>query len=283
MIFRITHQVHYVYSASVFLEPHILRLRPRNDASQQISEFSEVITPSPAGSHDFLDAEGNLATCLWFDGMVDSLVVSTSFAAQTFQTTPFSYLVTEDAFLQLPVRYGGTDGEALVPFLQTVELGQELQSFVQAIVNQADGKTLEFLFLLNTAIYEQCSVEIREHGLPHPPDLTWQRKQGACRDLAVLFIAACRSVGLAARFVSGYQEGDQDMAHRHLHAWAEVYVPGGGWRGYDPTHGLVVADRHVALAASHDPTGAAPVSGTFRGTGITARMEYVIDLRSLPV
>lgn len=280
MIFRITHQVRYAYSDSVFLEPHILRLHPRDDPSQQIRGFTVVVTPQPAGSHDFLDAEGNRATCLWFNGKIASLAVSTSFEAQTFQETPFNYLVTDNSFLQLPAKYGGSDGVALGPFLEAVEPDKELRSLVASIVDKAGGNTLDFLLLLNTAIYEECTVEIRDHGPPWPPAVTWRNKRGACRDLAVLFIAACRGVGLAARFVSGYQEGDQDMEHRHLHAWPEVYIPGGGWRGYDPTHGLVVADRHVALAASYHSDGAAPVTGTFRGTGITARMKYAIGLIS---
>jgi len=91
-------------------------------------------------------------------------------------------------------------------------------------------------------------------------------------------MAACRNYGLATRFVSGYQEGDSDMTHRHLHAWVEVYIPGGGWRGYDPSHGLAVADRHIALSASYAPAGTLPVKGNFRGTGVTAEMKYFISL-----
>jgi transglutaminase-like putative cysteine protease len=71
------------------------------------------------------------------------------------------------------------------------------------------------------------------------------------------------------------------MDQRHLHAWAEVYIPGGGWRGYDPSHGLVVADRHIALAASFDPEGSAPVRGSFRGTGVTATTSYLISLSAI--
>ena len=119
-------------------------------------------------------------------------------------------------------------------------------SFVQHLIEKAAGNSLDFLVLLNTAIYENFTVEIRDDGPPLPPVVTMERKQGSCRDFAVLFIAACRSVGLAARFVSGYQEGDPDMVQRHLHAWAEVYIPGAGWRGYDPTHGLAVADKELA-------------------------------------
>ena len=103
-------------------------------------------------------------------------------------------------------------------------------------------------------------------------------RTGACRDLTVLFMECCRSLGLAARFVSGYQEGDKGTDRRYMHAWAEVYLPGGGWRGFDPTHGIAVTDRHVAVASGPTPATAAPISGTFRGTGAIARMEAALRI-----
>ena len=90
------------------------------------------------------------------------------------------------------------------------------------------------------------------------------KKQGACRDLTVLFMACCRSVGLASRFVSGYGPGEKNE-HPYLHAWPEVYLPGGGWRGYDPTQGLAVGDGYVALAAGPHPELAAPDIRSYSG------------------
>ena len=84
---------------------------------------------------------------------------------------------------------------------------------------------------------------------------------GSCRDYAVLFMEVCRAMGIPARFVSGYQEGDTEQESRDLHAWAEVYLPGAGWRGYDPTLGLVVSDRHIPLAASAIPSYASAIEG----------------------
>jgi transglutaminase-like putative cysteine protease len=109
------------------------------------------------------------------------------------------------------------------------------------------------------------------------------QKSGSCRDFAVLFMAACQAVGLAARFVSGYQEGDEAQEARELHAWPEVYIPGGGWRGFDPTHGLAVCDRHVPLAAAAHPANAAPVSGKLKpGCLATTQLNYQIQIsRSL--
>ena len=105
---------------------------------------------------------------------------------------------------------------------------------------------------------------------------------GSCRDLTVLFMEVCRSQGLAARFVSGYQAGDPGQQDRELHAWPEVYLPGGGWRGFDPTLGLAVTDQHIAVACSWHPAGAAPVVGTIRGTAAQAAMSFDIQLQASP-
>jgi transglutaminase-like putative cysteine protease len=137
----------------------------------------------------------------------------------------------------------------------------------------ARGEAVPFLARLVETICERFKVIHREKGGPWPPATTIEQRQGACRDLAALFIDICRSVGLAARFVSGYQEGDADQDKRYMHAWAEVYLPCAGWRGFDPTHGLAVTDRHVAVAAAADPQHATPVTATFRGSNVEAEMS----------
>jgi transglutaminase-like putative cysteine protease len=281
MIFRVNHKTDYTYSGSVFLEPHIVRLKPRSDADQKISNFSFTVEPQPAGIHHFSDAEGNGATCIWFEEKTATLSISTSFEAQTFCKNPFNYLVTDNAFFQLPVTYENFDATVLEPFRAAPEIDDAVTAFGKSIFEQSSGATLDFLSRLCVAVYENFTVEIREQGPPLSPSMTFQYRRGACRDLVLLFMAVCRSFGLATRFVSGYQEGDPDMDQRHLHAWAEVYIPGGGWRGYDPSHGLVVADRHIALAASYAPEGATPVEGSFRGTGVSATINYFITLSAL--
>ena len=281
VIFGVTHKISYAYSAPVFLEPHILRLRPRNDDYQNIQNFSLFVEPQPAGIHHFLDAEGNSATCLWFVEKTARLSLATSFEAQTLCKNPFSYLVTDNAFQQLPVVYESFAARALVPSLTAIETDDTVVEFAKSVFADSKGDTLDFLSRLCLTLYENFTVVIRDQGLPLSPSITFHNKSGACRDLVVLYMSICRSFGLATRFVSGYQEGDPDMDRRHLHAWAEVYIPGGGWRGYDPSHGLVIADRHIALAASYDPAGTLPVKGTFRGTGVTAAMDYRISLSAV--
>ncbi len=115
---------------------------------------------------------------------------------------------------------------------------------------------------------------VREEGLPKRPSETLASQEGACRDLTVLYLDLCRWQGLAARFVSGYWRGGKASERRYLHAWAEVYLPGAGWRGFDPSSGLAVGDDHIAVAASPDPDGAAPVFGTYGGGDIQAALEW---------
>src|SRR5690606_27947417 len=106
--------------------------------------------------------------------------------------------------------------------------------------------------------------------------------KGACRDLAMLFIDACRSQGLAARFVSGYAWQDAAQAEHDLHAWAEVYLPGGGWRGFDPSTGLATADHHIAVAACAVPDGAAPTTGTIQSRDVTTDLHTDVRIQPLP-
>jgi transglutaminase-like putative cysteine protease len=114
------------------------------------------------------------------------------------------------------------------------------------------------------------------------PGETLAGRSGACRDTAMLYVEACRSQGLAARFVSGYSmHHPPEVTEQELHAWAEVYLPGAGWRAYDPSLGLAVADGHVALAAAPDHRLAAPVSGSYRGTGVGSAMDYRVALQAV--
>ena len=125
--------------------------------------------------------------------------------------------------------------------------------------------------------------EIRAEGAAWSPERTLVAGGGACRDVTALFMAACRSVGIAARFVSGYQaEADTPDGRRHLHAWPEAFLPGVGWRGFDPTHGLPVTDGHVALCAAPDQAATMPIEGGFWHLDPTeARLFAFAALRAL--
>lgn len=239
--------------------------------------------PISAGSSDYLDLDGNNLIKLWFDQPTAKLSIQTKAQVETLGTNPFAYLL-EPWTIQMPWDYPASLLQQLQPYLQpygfvadsvALELAQEITS-------ASNGNTLGFLFNLNQRIYQDCKYMTRETGEPFPPGVTWRGKTGSCRDYAVLFMEVCRVMGIAARFVSGYQEGDAAQLDRDLHAWVEVYLPGAGWRGYDPTLGLIVSDRHIPLAASAIPSYAAAVSGTVTplelGAKITSTLQAQISL-----
>lgn len=279
MRFQVTHLTTYTYDKPVFLEPHTIRLCPRPDPYQRVLDFGIEVEPQPSRLAAALDPQGNSIHHAWFSDLTPSLKVSVRFDVETLLTNPFDYILTDERLQKLPVAYPPEIDAVVLPYRQIGRgAGEQIDAFTQSIADDVEQQTIPFLTRLNEHIYEISDVEIREEGEAQPPEQTLATRKGACRDLTVLFMACCRSVGLASRFVSGYHEGDKDSDRHHMHAWAEVYLPGGGWRGFDPTHGLAVADRHIAVASGPMPDTAAPVSGSFRGTGAVARMEANVQV-----
>jgi len=281
MRFAIDHLTRYEYSRAVFLEPHTIRLRPRSDGFQRLIRYQLDVNPKPAVLSEALDAEGNAVAHAWFSDATESLELRVSFEAETLKANPFDYLVIDPALQPLPLAYEQRDLLLLAACLDSPpSVDGPVSRFARSVADGVSGQLLPFLSQLSRQIHQQIEVPIRELGEPMPAERTLRERRGACRDVSVLFMACCRSLGIAARFVSGYQQGDSDAERRYMHAWAEVYIPGGGWRGYDPTHGLAIADDHVALAASARPELAAPTSGSFRGTGATSRMHTELTIRT---
>lgn len=278
MIFDVTHITQFSYSKPVFLEPHSVRLRPRHDSSQRLLDFDMRVEPAPAGLSPCIDLDGNETTRIWFDGLQEIFKITTAFRVETLCTSPFDF-VLEPAALVLPVAYTGELTAALAPYLHRATPSPHVDRFAQGIAQEVDNKTLPFVIALTRRIQEMCEFTLRPVGDPWPASVTLTRQQGTCRDFAVLLMDACRAAGLATRFVSGYQEGDPTRTERELHAWVEVYLPGAGWRGYDPTYGVPVSDQHVAVAAGLTPGAAAPTLGTFRGTGTDSTLWTEIRMR----
>jgi transglutaminase-like putative cysteine protease len=279
MVIEVTHTTTYTYSQPVFLEPHILRLRPRCDGTQRLLDFELKIEPQPAGWSDSSDSEGNAATHVWFVGATQLFTITSSFTLRTLRSNPFDFIMIDPAVEHVPLTYASEVAPSLAPYCVRSEGDTSVAQFARTIADEAEGKTLSFLTMLSRHTPEFCEHTVREEGDPQPAQVTLAQRKGSCRDLAVLFIEACRALGIAARFVSGYREGSEAQKTR-LHAWAEVYLPGGGWRGYDPTSGLAVADRHVAVATGRTPLLAAPVTGSFRGTGASLDMQVDIQVRA---
>lgn len=278
MRYRIQHQTAYRYLSPVLLQPHILRLQPRTDASQRLLNFHLEVLPQPSQSTALVDLDGNQTQRLCFAPTpTETLTITTTAEVETYCTNPFDYLL-EPWATTLPIDYPSSLATMLQPYRQSGRyptLSPRAAQLAADLCHQVDDNVSIFLTALTQRIYETCDYTTRTTGEPWPPGITWEKRLGSCRDFTVLFMEVCRAVGLAARFVSGYEEGDSSVSHRDLHAWAEVYVPGGGWRGFDPTHGLAVADRHVALVASPFPRYTAPVSGsTLSPTGpVTTELE----------
>jgi len=279
MRFHIEHRTWYRYSGPVFLEPQVIRLRPREDATQKLLSYSLQVSPSPAGHSCLLDLEGNNADLVWFDGQTELLEISVVFQVETLRSNPFDFIFPHTGDGLLPPPFTG-ETDAILKGYRNPGRSRTVKEFARQIAAEAGGQIHHFLTLLCRRIYDQSRIVIRLRGAPYPPGRTLSEQRGSCRDLAVLFIDACRHQGLPARFVSGYQAGDPDTKQRELHAWAEVYLPGGGWRGYDPTHGLVVSDGHVAVAACSQPATAAPLTGNFRGGGIRSRLFFDLKIEA---
>lgn len=287
MKYQIHHTTDYQYSEAVRLMPHVIRLRPRSDGSQILHSFQLKILPEPKQVSWVIDLDGNTIAKAWFQPEpTRSLSIQTISEVETARLNPFDYLL-EPWVTKLPVDYPSLLLAQLQPYLQGQHPGlvgaidPAVMQLAQEIWIAADGTPTTFLAQLNQQIYQHCKYQVRETGDPLPAGITWSQKAGSCRDFAVLFMEGCRAMGLATRFVSGYQEGDPDNPERHLHAWAEVYLPGAGWRGYDPTQGLAVSDRHIALVASAFTRYAAPVSGSFNPGGISSEMTYQLSIQGL--
>lgn len=275
MKITLAHSTIYRYESPVYLQPHLFRLQPRTSTSQRLLSFGLQISPKPAGTSECLDQAGNLAWNAWFDAPTNELSVQSQCAAETLRANPFDYVLPNGS-VQLPLRYSEPLSTALTSYRIEIEIDESVRRYARAVAARAQNNTISFLMALTLQIHHDHRQVIRSEGAPWPSHLTLSRREGSCRDLAVLFCDVCRVVGIAARFVSGYECVPASGKEADMHAWSEVYLPGIGWRGYDPSRGLAVADRHVAVAAGSHPDLASPVTGWYGG-GSPSYMET--DLR----
>lgn len=281
MLVQVRHVTRYCYSKAVFCEPFTIRLYPRHDSSQHVHSYALQILPEPAGISQGLDLHDNNAAKVWFQGLTSNLIITSDTVVETLRTNPFDLLLDRDA-TTLPLAVDVSREPLFQYYAHPESDALCVRELAEEVMDDTKRHTLDFLCRLSDRIYHECETVIRDDGHPHPAEETWQMRRGACRDQAVLFNEACRAVGLPARFVSGYSLCEtEDHEERHLHAWSEVYLPGAGWRGFDPTTGLAAADEHVALATGRKPHHASPTHGTYRGTGATSTIETQIVLRHL--
>lgn len=281
MKFRIRHSTTYTYTRPVFLEPHLIRLCPRSDPGQRLLSFDLEVSPLPAGMSHGMDGENNPFHLVWFNDLTSEFQIGSFYLVETLKSNPFdSFLTCDDG---LPLNLTADEVTLLGPCLESSSLigpgdTELIKSLCREVEAQGGGGVFATLQALNHYLFDYIEKTTRpNHGL-QSIGTTLMTARGACRDTALVFMAACRVWGIPSRFVSGCQEGDPDQPEGELHAWPEVYLPGFGWKGYDPTHGLAVSDRHVAYAASALPEQAAPVTGTFRGTGASATLAHRVEI-----
>jgi transglutaminase-like putative cysteine protease len=270
----VRHESLYRYDVPVQLGPHTLRLTPRPGAFHLRSRALSI-EPEPSAWSDAVDAFGNSITLLAFSGSTQSLRVESRFELDT-EGPPELWPLRE----RLPLALA--QGE-LSAFL-AASPHSTVTTFADQLAADTGREPLAFLDQLTRTLYGRIDRHIRPSGNAREAHETLALGSGACRDLTVLFLEACRSQGIAARFVSGYQAQAQTPdGQRHLHAWAEVYLPGAGWRGWDPTHGIRVSDGHVALCAGPQQASTMPVEGGFffQGATVNSTLDHSVSISTV--
>lgn len=274
MLVFVEHSTAYRYADAVCLEPHTIRLRPRMSSMQRLLHFDLQISPAPAGTAECLDQDGNLATVAWFGAATNQLSVCSRFRVELLQENPFDF-VLDGKSSRLSLWYPEPLSTALAPYRNPARAGDLVREYAKAAAVRGQWELLPFLNSLNAEIFRGFRHVTRLEGPAWTSEQTLRAGEGACRDMAMLFCDACRVMGIAARFVSGYECATAGRPDASMHAWAEVYLPGMGWRGFDPSRGLAVADRHVAVATGFDPELAAPIAGLYHGVYGSSMETYL--------
>jgi transglutaminase-like putative cysteine protease len=277
MFFTIRHHTHYRYSHPVQFNPQRLRFHPRDDGAQRVIDHQLKVSPTPLGRNDHIDLEGNRVTQVWFEEKTDRLDIEVTMQVETLRRNAFDFILAPEGAV-LPIDHEH-DLICARAYLERIEPDDAVTAFAAELSLAVNRDTLSFLDRLNRQLFAEFTQAHRHTGAPQSPALTLQSRRGACRDLAVLFVDCCRAEGIAARFASGYQKGNLQSERRHLHAWPEVYVPGAGWRGFDPTHGEAVADTHVTIAAAAHSRDTMPVTGSFVGEQATSKLDYTLEIQ----
>jgi transglutaminase-like putative cysteine protease len=263
---NISHVTEYLFPFPVTLLPHRLLLSPRANHHVRIECSVLEITPAHTlqWKRDVLD---NSVALVSFTEPSDRLRVSSSVVIQHYEENPFDFLIDEYAVVH-PFDYAEEDRAELAPFRQSVYAPDQdaVRRWLDGLGLRQSMQTFALLDRMNREIAGHFVYRMREEPGVQPPAVTLATNSGSCRDFAALFMEACRFLGLASRFVSGYLFAPAtEVGNGSTHAWAEVYVPGAGWKGFDPTSGEVTGNRHIAVAVARHPEAVPPVAGSFLG------------------
>lgn len=267
----INHDTHYRFDRPVRLSPHVIRLRPAPHTRTPIRAYSLKVEPSGHFLNWQQDAFGNYLARLVFPKRARSLSVRVEVIADMTVINPFDFFL--DGYAEtFPFRYQPQEEHDLLPCLAREAGGALFEAFLAATPRH-EQRTIDFLVAINQRVQEAIEYTIRMEPGVQKPEATLRLGRGSCRDSAWLLAQLLRHCGLAARFASGYLvqlkpdvealDGPSGAVEdfTDLHAWCEVYLPGAGWVGLDPTSGLFAAEGHIPLACAPDPIAAAPITG----------------------
>ena len=267
----IRHTTRYTFDRRVTLSPHIVRLRPAPHSRTPIVSYSLKVRPDKHFINWQQDPFGNYMARLVFPEATRELLVDVEVIADLTVINPFDFFM-EDRCENWPFDYDAAQKKELTPYLETEPPGPLFQAWL-ASVPRDTMRTIDFLVMLNQRLQQEIAYTVRLEPGVQTPEETLDKALGSCRDTGWLLVQALRHLGLAARFVSGYLvqlapdeksldgPSGPETDFTDLHAWAEVYVPGAGWIGLDPTSGLFASEGHIPLAATPQPSSAAPIEG----------------------
>ncbi|WP_439893375.1 DUF2126 domain-containing protein (plasmid) [Ralstonia sp. 25C] len=267
----LNHVTHYRYDRLVELSPQVVRLRPAPHCRTPIHSYSMRVEPAEHFINWQQDAFANYQARLVFPHKTREFKVTIDLVAEMAVYNPFDFFLTPEAEA-FPFTYDDALAAELAPYLVKREMTPHFAAFV-ASIDRTPRRTIDFLVELNQRLQQDIRYLIRMEPGVQTPEETLSLGSGSCRDTGWLMVQTLRQLGLAARFVSGYLlqltpdvkavdgPSGTEVDFTDLHAWCEVYLPGAGWIGFDPTSGLLAGEGHIPVACTPEPGSAAPISG----------------------